>query len=173
MRAILCSGGSIDVLVNNAGIVSKNALFMMTPIDTIREVFEVNFFGQMLVTQFAARVMSRQKRGSIVNVSSIAALDGDPGQLEYVASKAALIGATKKLAKELAPSGIRVNAVAPGITETGMLSRMSIDVKEKILNKSDMKRVAAPADIAQAILFLASDLSSYITGQILRVDGGM
>lgn len=171
MRTILTAAEPIDILINNAGIVSKNALFMMTPIATMRQVFEVNFFGQMLVTQLAVRGMSKNKQGSIVNVSSIAALDGDPGQLEYVSSKAALIGATRKLARELAVVGIRVNAIAPGITDTDMLSGMSDELRDKTLKRSCTGITATPSQIAQAILFLASDMSAHITGQVLRVDG--
>jgi 3-oxoacyl-[acyl-carrier protein] reductase len=173
MRSILTSGRNVDILVNNAGMVSENALFLLTPIATMRHVFEVNFFGQMLCTQLAVRGMSKRGHGSVVNVASIAAIDGGPGQLEYVASKAALIGATAKLARELAPAGIRVNAVAPGITKTDMVSGMAAELMSETLARSAMRAAATPAEIAQAILFLASDQSSHITGQVLRVDGGM
>ena len=163
----------IDILVNNAGIVGESNLFLMTNIAKQKEIFETNFFGNMLVTQYIARLMLRNKNGSIVNIASVAGIDGEPAQLEYVASKAAIIGATKKLAREFAPSGIRVNAAAPGLTETDMAEKVTKDLKEKIVDKIMLKRLARPEEIANAILFLASELSSYMTGQIIRVDGGI
>lgn len=163
----------IDILVNNAGIVSPNSLFMMTPMDKIREVFDVNFFAAMELTQIVCRIMSRNKEGSIVNISSIAALDGEPAQLEYSSSKAALIGATKKLARELGKFGIRVNAIAPGLTDTGMIDGLEDDMRNQILGHTVMMRPAKPEEIANAVAFLAGDKASYITGQVLRVDGGL
>jgi len=127
----------------------------------------------MMLTQYIVRLMTRQGKGSIINISSIAAIDGEPGQLEYNAGKAALIGATRKLASELAPFGIRVNAIAPGIVETDMSGKIRRELKERILERTFMKRVGAPKEIAGAALFFASEHSSYVTGQILRVDGGM
>ena len=173
VQSILGARRPIDVLVNCAGIVSENRLFQMTPIAEIRRVFQVNFFGHMQVTQTISRVMTRQGSGSIVNVSSIAGIDGDPAQLEYVASKAALIGATKKLALELGPQGVRVNAIAPGLTQTDMLAGMADDVMRRTVERTILKRLAKPADIAGAAVFLASALSSHVTGQVLRIDGGM
>ncbi|MED1873012.1 SDR family NAD(P)-dependent oxidoreductase [Brevibacillus borstelensis] len=172
MKTIFASKQCIDVLVNNAGMTSPNALFVMSSIDSMRELFETNFFSQMLITQYIARIMIKNKTGSIVNIASIAGMDGNPGQLEYVSSKAALIGATKKLADELAEHSIRVNGLAPGIVETDMIDRMSEEVLQIHLQKTKMKRLGQPSEIANAALFLASDLSSFITGQILRVDGG-
>jgi 3-oxoacyl-[acyl-carrier protein] reductase len=172
-NTIIAARRPVDVLVNCAAMVSENRLFQMTPLAEMRKVFQVNFFAQMQLTQYISRLMTRQKQGSIVNISSIAGLDGDPAQLEYVASKAALIGATKKLALELGEHGIRVNAVAPGLTSTDMLSGMTEAVLQRTVERTILKRVAQPAEIAAAALFLASHLSSYVTGQVLRVDGGM
>lgn len=172
MREIGAEKIPIDILVNNAGVVPPKRLFQMTPVGEMEGVFGINFFAAMRVTQSISRIMARRKCGSIVNVSSIAALDGDPGQVEYAASKAAILGATRKLALELGASGIRVNAVAPGLTETDMLQGMEAGLQQRILEQTVLKRAAQPHEIADVILFLASDLSSYLTGQILRVDGG-
>jgi 3-oxoacyl-[acyl-carrier protein] reductase len=175
MKEIAASKRQIDILVNNAGVILENSSFLMTSIDKMKSVFEVNFFAQMALTQYAARLMIRHKGvgGSIVNVASVAAIDGDPAQLEYSASKAAIIGATRKLAIELNGYNIRVNAVAPGITDTDMASAMEEGLMKRTLEKAVMNRKAQPGEISGAILFLASDLSSYMTGQVLRVDGGM
>jgi Dehydrogenases with different specificities (related to short-chain alcohol dehydrogenases) len=172
MKEIVSKKEQIDILVNNAGMISENKLFQMTTIEEMKELFEVNFFSHIIITQYISRVMIRQKYGSIVNVASIAALDGDPAQLEYVSSKAAIIGATKKLAIELGKYNIRVNALAPGLTDTDMASNMRNEYLEKTIQKTIMKRLGNAEEIANAIMFLASDLSSYITGQIMRVDGG-
>lgn len=164
---------SIDILVNNAGAVAQSTTFTMTSIEKIKEVFDVNFFSQMLLTQYIARLMLRQHSGSIVNLTSIAALDGEPAQLEYVGSKAAIAGATKKLARELGSQGIRVNAVAPGVIDTDMGNQMHPDLMNHMLEKTVLNRLGTPQEIANAIAFLASDLASYITGQVIRVDGGL
>lgn len=172
MKQIYSSKQKIDILVNNAGATSPNALFLMSSIHTIKENFEANFFSQMLVTQYVSRLMAKQNSGSIINIASIAGLDGGPGQLEYCSSKAAIIGATKKLSHELSTYNIRVNAIAPGLVETEMLDNMTDELKKRILNQTTLHRLGQPIEIANSVLFLASDLSSYITGQILRVDGG-
>ena len=163
---------TIDILVNNAGAVDENTSFQMTSADKIRNLFEINFFGPSVLTQYISRIMSRRKCGSIVNISSVAALDGRPGQYEYAASKSAVIGASKELAIELGKSGIRVNAVAPGITNTKMASHISGELYNETIENTILKRPAEPMEIANAVLFLASDMSGYITGQVLRVDGG-
>ena len=162
----------IDVLVNNAGMVADGAVFHMTSIDTFREVFEVNFFSQMRLTQYISRIMCKQEKGSIINITSIAGIDGNPGQVEYSASKAALGLSTRRLASELGPCGIRVNAVAPGVIGSDMGEKVADDLLERVLASSVMGRVGMPEEIARAVVFFASDWSSYITGQILRVDGG-
>ncbi|WP_172257018.1 SDR family NAD(P)-dependent oxidoreductase [Saccharibacillus deserti] len=171
-KEIFSSKQKIDILVNNAGVTPTNSLFLMTPLDSMKEIFNINFFSSMQLIQYIGRLMSKNRSGSIVNVASIAGLDGGPGQLEYTASKAALIGATKKLADEFADYQIRVNAVAPGVVETDMIGRMSEELLQESVSNNHMKRLGKAEEIANAILFLASDQSSFITGQILRVDGG-
>jgi len=172
-KHILNTSKQLDILVNNAGIVGENRSFQMTAIEQMQHVFEVNFFSVMKVTQYALRAMTRRQAGSIVNIASVAGLDGAPAQSEYVGSKAALIGATKKLSLEFGQTGIRVNAVAPGITHTDMLEGMRDDVRSDTLRRITLGREGKPEEIANAVLFLASDLSSYITGQTIRVDGGI
>lgn len=172
-RALTKYTRTVDILINNAGVVLENSTYQMTSMDRIKQVFEVNFFGQAVLTQYISRIMSRNKSGSIVNVSSFAAIDGISGNFEYCTSKAAMIGAVKELAIEFGSFGIRVNAVAPGITKTKMADNMSEQLHYDTLARCIMKRDAEPVEIANAILFLASDMSSYITGQILRVDGGL
>ncbi|MEI6293740.1 MAG: SDR family NAD(P)-dependent oxidoreductase [Methanomicrobiales archaeon] len=173
MKQILSSKGPLDILVNNAGMVSKNALFQLTPMKTVKDVFEVNFFSHLLITQHILKTMTRQNSGSIINLASIAGIDGEPGQLEYVCSKAALIGATKKLSRELSFAHIRVNAIAPGIIETDMIETMAEDMMKRFMQQCSMRRRGTPSEIASVALFLASDLSSYVTGQVIRVDGGL
>mgnify|MGYP000436288604 FL=1 len=163
----------VDILVNNAGAIFT-ALFQMTSMQKLKEMFEINYFSQMLLTQYISRIMMRQKSGSIINISSSAALEGNEGRTGYASAKAAMITSTKVLAKELAPYNIRVNAVAPGLTQTEMMtSSTPEDALKETLNRICMKRVGQPKEIANSVLFLASDLSSYMTSQVLRVDGGM
>lgn len=164
---------NIDILVNNAGVVNQVRLFQMTKMQEIKDEFEINFFAQMLITQLISKKMLRQKQGSIVNISSCAGLDGNTGMLEYVSSKAAMIGATKRLAIELGKHNIRVNSVAPGLTDTDMGGMMNEELEKQNYEHLIIKRKAHPEEIAQAVVFLASDMASFITGQILRVDGGM
>ncbi len=164
---------SIDILVNNAGIIPENRLFSMMSFDSLEKVFAVNFSSAMYLTQLVVRRMTRQNRGNIVNLASAAAVDGYPSQLEYVASKAALIGATRKLALELGESGIRVNAIAPSFTDTDMVKGSGQGLMEEMIQRTALKRLARPEEIAHVAMFLASDLSSYITGQTIRVDGGL
>jgi 3-oxoacyl-[acyl-carrier protein] reductase len=161
-----------DILINCAGI-AHGGMFQMTPVADIRKVFEVNYFAQIAFSQQLARFMAKQGGGVIVNVSSIAGLDGTEGNIAYGASKAALILATKTMAAELARNGIRVNAVAPGMIETDMLGQNAAAEIQAFTSRSLMHRCGAPREIAQAILFLASDMSSFMTGQTLRLDGGL
>jgi len=162
----------IDILVNNAGI-TYNALFQMSTLDKLKEVFDVNFVSQFVFTQYISKLMVRNKSGSIINISSTAGIDGNSGRSVYGASKAAVICMTKAIAAELGEYGIRANSIAPGMTDTDMLSSMKGDLILKSLKTNDIKRVGKPSEIADTAVFLASDLASYITGQVIRVDGGM
>jgi len=162
----------VDGLINIAGM-AKDALFNMVSMDTLKLVFEVNYFSQMYLTQFISKLMLRNGKGSIVFVSSISALDGNIGQLAYSSSKAALIGATKTLSKELASKGIRVNAIAPGVIDTDMNKVVPAEVIAEKMAKMDIKRLGTPIEVANTIVFLMSDLSDYITGQVIRIDGGI
>lgn len=173
MKEVRKHSKRIDILVNNAAAVKTVDLFMMTKLQEIKGEFEVNFFAQMELTQYIARMMIRQGGGSIVNISSCAALDGNTGMLPYVSSKSALIGATKRLAIELGAYGIRVNSIAPGLTESDMAGQMSEELEKTTLSHTVLGRKAVPREIANAVAFAASDLASYMTGQILRIDGGM
>lgn len=162
----------INVLVNNAGIL-KEALLQMTSMDSARKMFEVNFFAPFYLSQMISKLMMRQEDGgAIVNVSSVAALDGVEGQTIYGATKAALYSMTKSMAKELGKYKIRANCVAPGVTETPLIADMKPDVLSREADTTYLKRLAQPQDIADAVVFLASDEARYVTGQILRVDGG-
>jgi len=164
---------TIDILVNNAGVIFT-ALFQMTSMDKMKEIFDINYFSQMLLTQYISRLMIRQRSGSIVNISSSAAIEGNEGRTSYASAKSSMIASTKVLARELAPYNIRVNAVAPGLTITEMMaSSTPEDALQETLNRICMKRVGQPEEIANSVLFLASNLSSYMTSQVLRVDGGM
>lgn len=162
----------LDVLVNNAGIL-QDALLGMISETAVRTTLEINTMGPIYHLQEASRLMARNGSGSIINVSSIIGRFGNEGQTVYGASKAALIGLTLSAAKELAPKTIRVNAVAPGFIKTDMTRQLPEAKFDERMNSIKMGRIGEPQDVANAILFLASDLSSYITGQVLGVDGGM
>jgi 3-oxoacyl-[acyl-carrier protein] reductase len=162
----------LDVLVNNAGMLYDSLLGFIQP-SRLEEMMAVNLNAVIYHMQYAARLMLRQKSGSIINVSSIFGCYGEVGQVAYSASKAAVIGATKSAAKELASANIRVNAVAPGFIDTDMTTKIPTEKFEDRLSSIKMGRIGQPEEVANAILFLASDLSSYITGQIIGVDGGM
>lgn len=173
IKEIRKSKQSVDILVNNAGV-TYNALFQMTTMEKLKEVFEINFFKQFLFTQYVVKMMVRQKSGSIINISSSAAIDGNSGRSAYGASKAAVICTTKAMAEELAEYNIRVNAIAPGITQTDMVAASMTDqVIEETVNQTKLGRIGKPTEIASGCLFLASHLSSYVTGQVLRIDGGL
>ncbi len=163
----------IDILVNVAGIVF-NANFLMTKREDCEKIFSVNYFAQMQWTQYVLKLMLKQKKGSIVNIASTGAIDGNMGRFAYNSSKAALIAATKTMAQELGTVGIRINAIAPGLVDTRMARENTPEtvLKERIQNTC-LKRIGQAEEIANTAMFLASDLSSYITGQTLRVDGGM
>lgn len=164
--------GFIDVLVNNAGIALPTQLITETTLTDWKRVMDTNVTGMFLVTNAALPVMISQKRGAIVNISSMWGVTGGSCEVAYSASKAAVIGYTKALAKEVAPSGIRVNCVAPGFVLTDMTNEFPADVVEGICEETPLLRAGTPEDIANAVLFLATDQSSFITGQVLCVDGG-
>jgi 3-oxoacyl-[acyl-carrier protein] reductase len=163
----------VDVLVNVAGIAEDSTSFQMTNMNKMRHVFDVNFFATTLVMQYVSRLMIRQNNGNIINIASIAGIDGTPAQYEYAASKAAVIGGTKELARELAKYNIRVNSVAPGIVDTDMGAQIAEKLRKEVVSKVILGRVGKPEEIANVVAFLASSLSNYMTGQVIRVDGGM
>ena len=164
--------GSIDVLVNNAGITRDMLLMRMKPED-FTDVIDVNLVGTFNVTKSAINYMMKARSGRIVNIASVVGISGNAGQTNYSASKAGIIGFTKSLAKEVASRNIRVNAVAPGFIQTNMTAVLKDETKEEIAKSIPLKRMGNPEDVANAIKFLASDDSSYITGQVLHIDGGM
>lgn len=168
---------NVDILVNVAGVVNAT-LFQMTPMHEIRDVFDTNFFGPICLTQYIIKLMSRQKSGSVINVASISGIDVNPTNCTYGSSKAALIHFSKILASEVGKIGIRVNAVAPGPTETDMIKTVQDVVgSDHLLERCAMERCAMgrcamPREVADTIVYLASDYSSFINGQVIRVDGG-
>lgn len=171
INEVLPPGRKIDVLVNNAGI-AHGGLFQMTPVSMVRSVFDVNFFAQLELTQLMVRRMSRQKSGAIVNIGSIAGLDLAAGNVAYGVSKAALMAFTQTLAAEVGPMGVRVNAVAPGLVDTAMATQMEKKAGTEMIQSSAMRRLARVEEIAQVVLFLASDAASFVNGQIIPVNGG-
>jgi len=164
--------GKIDILVNNAGITRDTLLIRMTE-EQWDAVLNTNLKGVFLMTQAVSRVMIKQQSGKIVNISSVVGLMGNAGQCNYSASKAGVIGFSKSVAKELASRNINVNVVAPGYIETEMTATLPDSVKEAFLKAIPQKKAGQPEDVANAVLFLVSSLSDYITGQVLNVDGGM
>lgn len=170
--SIIKEHGKIDILVNNAGMTKDGLLMRMSEADW-DSVLDTNAKGVFNFTKAVTRQMISQKQGKIVNISSVVGLTGNAGQSNYAASKAAVIGFTKSIAKELASRNINVNCIAPGYIDTDMTSKLNDTVKQGILQSIPMKRIGDGNDIANAVMFLCSDESSYITGQTLCVDGGM
>ncbi|MDE0837896.1 MAG: 3-oxoacyl-[acyl-carrier-protein] reductase [Kiritimatiellae bacterium] len=172
VSAIHADFGSIDILVNNAGITKDTFLVRMSEEDW-DSVIDVNLKGTFNFTKATSKIMMKQRAGAIVNIASIIGLIGNAGQCNYAASKAGVIALTKSAAKELASRGIRANAVAPGFIQTKMTDALSDDVKQKMLDVIPMSRFGQAEDVANVVAFLSSDASSYMTGQVLTISGGM
>jgi 3-oxoacyl-[acyl-carrier protein] reductase len=169
---VIAAFGRVDILVNNAGVTKDGLLMRMSESDWDL-VLDTNLKGVFHVTKAVIRPMMSQKRGKIINITSVVGLSGNPGQANYCASKAGVIGFTKSVAKEVASRGITVNCVAPGYIETDMTGKLTATQKEALMGLIPLKRGGTPADIANAVGFLASKEADYITGQTLIVDGGM
>lgn len=164
--------GQIDILVNNSGITKDNLIIRMKE-DDFDQVIDVNLKGSWNMAKSVARSMMKKRSGSIINITSVVGIIGNPGQSNYVASKAGVIGLTKSLSKELGLRGIRVNAVAPGFIQTKMTDNLPESVQQAYLHQIPLNQFGKPQDVANAVMFLASEDASYITGQILSVNGGM
>ena len=173
VQSIIKEKKPIDILVNAAGVLSPKRLFTMTSMADVRNLMDVNFFAVLQMSQLVSRMMMRQKSGSIVNISSMSSWGDDTAQLEYAVSKAAINCATKKMAKELGAYGIRVNAVAPGLIETKMLAEANEEDVANLVSGTSLKRLGQPTDVADLIAYLVSDEASYVTGQVIRIDGGI
>ncbi|MGM9986552.1 MAG: 3-oxoacyl-[acyl-carrier-protein] reductase [Bacillaceae bacterium] len=172
VKATIEQFGSIDILVNNAGITRDNLLMRMKE-DEWDDVINTNLKGVFLCTKAVSRPMMRQRKGKIINISSVVGIMGNAGQANYVSAKAGVIGLTKSTARELAPRNIQVNGVAPGFIVTDMTHELSENIKEEMKKLIPLGKFGEAEDIAHAVIFLASDQSNYITGQVLQVDGGM
>ena len=164
--------GGFDIVVNNAGITKDNLSFRMS-MEEWQKVIDINLSAAFFVSRTVARDMIRKRSGSIINMASVVGIHGNGGQANYSASKAGLIGVTKSLANEVASRGVRVNAIAPGYIESDMTAAVPEEARNKMLEAIPLKRTGKQEDVAKAVLFFASDDSSYITGQVLPVDGGM
>ena len=170
---ILTSNKSIDILVNNAATI-HTSIFQMTSVKKLKELFEVNFFSQTIFTQYILKSMIKNKRGCIVYISSSSALDGNEGRSAYSSAKAAIIAQAKVLSRELGVHNIRVNSIAPGLTNTDMMKENHREeIVSEMVSRISLRRIANPEEIANVVLLLSSNLTSYITGQVIRVDGGM
>ena len=164
--------GRIDILVNNAGITRDRLLLRMTP-DDWDQVLDVNLRGAFLCTRFVMPHLIRQRQGRIINISSVVGISGNPGQANYAAAKAGLIGFTKAVAREVASRQVTVNALAPGFITTGMVEQLPEETRKQILSRIPMGRFGTAEDVAEAVVFLCSEGAAYITGQVLTIDGGL
>lgn len=171
-KKVIAAFGQIDILVNNAGITRDNLLIRMSE-EEFDKVININLKGVFNCIKIISRIMMKQRSGKIINIASVIGLIGNVGQANYAASKAGVIGITKSAAKELASRNITVNAVAPGYIMTEMTAGLPDEAKAKMIENIPFKRAGEPSDVANAALFLASDYSSYVTGQVIVVDGGM
>lgn len=171
-KEVMAEFGSIDILVNNAGI-TKDGLLMRMKKEDFDSVIDVNLGGTFNVTRHVAPIMIKQKSGRIINLASVVGVVGNSGQSNYAASKAGIIGFTKSLAKELASRNILVNAVAPGFIETDMTSSLADSIKENISTQIPLRRMGTATEVAKVVKFLSLEDSSYITGQVINIDGGM
>ena len=172
VEAVLNDFGSIWALINNAGI-TRDGLLMRMGDDAFDDVLDVNLKGTFNTTRALTKTFMRQRGGCVINMSSVVGLMGNAGQANYAASKAGVIGLTKAVARELAPRGVRVNAVAPGFVETDMTAKLSEKVRAATEEQIPLRRMARPEEVAGVVRFLASDAAAYITGEVVRVDGGM
>ena len=172
IKEALKQAGSFDFLVNNAGI-TKDGLSFRMKMEDWQNVININLTSAFIASQIVSSDMIRQRKGSIINMSSIVGVHGQGGQVNYSASKAGLIGLTKSLAKETGSRGVRVNAIAPGFIQTDMTGALPEDLQKAMIDSVPLKRAGVPEDIANVAVFLGSDMSSYITGQVIGVDGGM
>jgi len=169
---VISEFGKVDILVNNAGITRDRLIPMMTE-DDFDRVIRVNLKGTFVMTKAVYRPMMKQKSGVIINISSVIGVFGNAGQVNYSASKAGIIGLTMSTAKELGSRGVRVNAIAPGYIQTDMTGALNDEQRNKIAERISLMRLGTPTDVANLVTFLCSDESSYITGQVIKVDGGM
>jgi 3-oxoacyl-[acyl-carrier protein] reductase len=172
VEAIVAEAGKVDALVNNAGVTRDGLVFRMS-LEDWEAVLRTNLTSAFLLSRAVARHMIKARSGSIVNMSSVVGVIGNGGQTNYSASKAGIIGFTKSLAKEVGSRGVRVNAIAPGFIETAMTEKIPAEAKEKMKSGIPLGRTGRPEDVAAAALFLCSELSSYVTGEVVKVDGGM
>ncbi|MBU3144478.1 3-oxoacyl-[acyl-carrier-protein] reductase [Clostridium sp. CF012] len=172
MKKCIEEFGSLDILVNNAGI-TKDGLLMRMKEEDFDSVIDINLKGAFNCTRHVSAIMLKQRSGRIINISSVSGLTGNAGQVNYSSAKAGIIGMTKAVAREFASRGVTCNAIAPGYIQTDMTESMPSKAKEAIMNNIPLKRLGMPGDVANAVAFLASEEASYITGQVINVDGGM
>ena len=172
MKKCIEKFGSIDILVNNAGI-TKDGLLMRMKEEDFDSVIDINLKGAFNCTKHVSAIMLRQRSGRVINISSVTGITGNAGQVNYSSAKSGIIGMTKSVAREFASRGVICNAVAPGFIQTDMTNALTVKVKDTLMNTIPLKRLGTPEDVANVVAFLASEEASYITGQVINVDGGM